>query len=137
MSYLLMIPEISFSIPNTLRSFDTIHIRNFLRYTYWCLFLSSTCFQEGWKKGKQHKTIKSSRKKRFENIFCLGCERDFFFGWDTRENEEPQHMVHLFNVTIKQVILLAFSSSQYSRSLIFCWSFFITSATICYVFALK
>lgn len=77
MSYLLMIPEISFSIPNTLRSLDTIHIRSFF-------FFSDThiCFvqralekdEKEEKKGKQHKTIKSSRKKRFENIFCLGCE---------------------------------------------------------------
>lgn len=123
MSYLLMIPKISFSIPNTLRSLDTIHIRSFfLSRIYIFVPVSLNVLSRRMKKGKQHKTIKSSRKKRFENIFCLGCEWDFFFGWERRQSKnerewEPQHMVYLFNVTIKQVILLASSSSQYSHSL--------------------
>lgn len=111
----------------------------------------ATARDEGGKKGKQHKTIKSSRKITLrENIFfgCLGCEWDFSFQhmkgsgdayrwwWKAREEkipprrEEEQHMVHLFNVTIKQVILWA--------SLVLLILFFITksarSATICFRF---
>jgi hypothetical protein len=46
--------------------------------THICACFVQRAFEEDGKKtkkkGKQHKTIKSSRKKRFEIIFCLGCE---------------------------------------------------------------
>lgn len=111
----------------SLASLLTIHITSLLIHK--CVAEHGLGKKE---KRKQHKTIKISRKKRFVNIFCLACEWDFFRVRIMLKRDgdwEQQHMVHLFNVTIKQVILWA-CSSRYS--LLSVDPFLSQGATICF-----
>ena len=121
----------SFFIPNTL--WYTSNFFVCACFFFFSFFPSDTHLRSTWIEYKKknggknkNKTIKTSRKKRFEIFFlslCLGCEWEFRVEWRTlRKHEAPSccenesnNIWCIFFLTIKQVILWA-SLSRYSFS---------------------
>lgn len=127
-------PRNLFFYPQTLWDRSAIHIRSFVSFLFLLFLLQIHIFslvslnvlwrrmKEDEEKGKQHKTIKSSRKKRNASRICFFfccCEWDFFFFFGVKKEvrhsvrEMESHNIWCIYLT-KQVILWAFSSSRYT-----------------------